>query len=500
LQVAAATCVGGVANDAGGRQSSVVVASLATVSDPNYTLREVTDDALAYYLRHGEAPGRWVGAGAARLGLAGEVAPVELHDLFAGKDPRSGTYLTPGRGSTGRAAARAADVSVDVKAAAARLGVAEDTVRARLRAGQLDGEKVGGRWRVSVASIDAVISGAAAGGLSIAPGPDGCWSLSQAAKVAGVHPSYVKRIVTDAVPESPQADGRIPQYLVGVKDDRGRWRVEPGEVRRFMEARRPARVVPVYDLVLRAPKSVAILHALAPLLPPEELMVRGLPANLAEVVVEAHHVACTDAVALLERHAAFVRGPGGRVPVHGLTVAAFDHRSSRTGDPLLHTHHLIANAGEGIDGRRGTLDGAAIYTWARTAGHVYHARLRHELTSRLGVEFHPPHQGLADLVGMPRGVIEEFSERSHQIARQLARIGASGPKAVQAAVLDTRPAKSEATCQSPEQLAERAAHCGFGLGDLLDCLRRAPGTGLRSRREPRWGARLRMQPIAQEYA
>src|SRR5581483_4220253 len=267
LQVAAATCVGGVANDAGGRQSWVVVANLATVSDPNYTLREVTDDALAYYLRQGEAPGRWVGSGAARLGLAGEVAPAELRDLFAGKDPRTGTYLTSGKGSTGRAAARAAEVSVDVRAAAARLGVAEDTVRARLRAGTLDGEKVGGRWRVSAASIDAVMAGAVAGGLSVSVGPDGCWSLAQAAKVAGVHRSYFKRIVTDAVPEL-KAEGGPAQYLVGANDERGRWRVEPAEVRRFMRERQPARVVPVYDLVLRAPKSVALLHALAPLLAP----------------------------------------------------------------------------------------------------------------------------------------------------------------------------------------------------------------------------------------
>jgi conjugative relaxase-like TrwC/TraI family protein len=450
----------------------VVVANLATVSDPNYTLKEVTDDALAYYLRQGEAPGRWTGTGAARLGLAGEVAPADLHDVFAGKDPRSGEYLTPSRGSPGRVAARAEDVAVDVRAAAARLGVAEDTVRARLRAGTLDGEKTAsGRWRVSSAAIDAALAGTNTSTLPIKPGADGCWSLPQSAKVAGVHPSYLKRIVTDQAPTPDTGDdGRPPQYLLGTKDDQGRWQIEPAEVRRFIQGRRPARVVPVYDLVLRAPKSVSILHALAPLLPPEDLVVRGLPANLAEVIVDAHHVACGDAIALLERHAAFIRGPGGRVPVNGLTVAAFDHRSSREGDPLLHTHHLVANAGQGIDGRSGALDGAALYTWTKTAGHVYHARLRHELTTHLGVEFHTPHNGLADLVGVPRAVIDEFSARSRQIALQLARVAASGPKAAQAAALDTRAAKTEGTNQTPEQLAERAAAQGFPLRDLLGCV------------------------------
>jgi len=475
-QVAVATCVGGVANDAGARQSSVVVANLATVSDPNYTLQEVTDDPLAYYLRQGEAPGRWTGSGAVRLGLAGQVDPADLHDLFGGKDPRTGTYLTPTKGSPGRVAARAADVAVDVKAAAARLRLSEDTVRARLRAGRLQGEKTaGGRWRVSRASVDAAVLGTSGPtGLPIAPRSDGRWSLAQAAKVAGVHPSYLKRIVTaDAPSPSADPDQGPAQYLLSEKDARGRWRVDPGEVRRFTRERRPARVVPVYDLVLRAPKSVSILHALAPLLPPEELMIRGLPPHLAEVVVDAHHAACADAVAVIERHAAFVRGPGGRIPVHGLTVASFDHRSSRTGDPLLHTHHLMANAGEGIDGRRGTLDSASIYTWVKTAGHVYHARLRHELTSRLGVEFHAPHHGLADLVGVPRSVIDEFSERSRQIARQLARVGASGPRAAQAAALDTRPAKTGVSCPGPDELAERAAAHGFTLQGLLGCLRRS---------------------------
>lgn len=405
----------------------------------------------------------------------GRVAPADLHDVFAGKDPRSGEYLTPSRGSPGRVAARAEDVAVDVRAAAARLGVAADTVRARLRAGTLAGEKTAsGRWRVSSAAIDAALAGTNTSALPVKPGADGCWSLPQAAKVAGVHPSYLKRIVTDQAPTPDTGeDGRRPQYLLGTKDGRGRWRVEPAEVRRFTQGR-PARVVPVYDLVLRAPKSVSILHALAPLLPPEDLIIRGLPANLAEVIVDAHHVACGDAIALLERHAAFIRGPGGRLPVNGLTVAAFDHRSSREGDPLLHTHHLVANFGQGIDGRSGALDGAALYTWTKTAGHVYHARLRHELTTRLGVEFHTPHHGLADLVGVPRAVIDEFSERSRQIARQLARVGASGPRAAQAAALDTRAAKTEGTSQTPEQLAERAATQGFPLRDLLSCIGRGP--------------------------
>jgi conjugative relaxase-like TrwC/TraI family protein len=46
-----------------------------------------------YYAGRGEAPGRWVGAGAASLGLVGRVEEGQLGALIAGRDPRSGQVL-----------------------------------------------------------------------------------------------------------------------------------------------------------------------------------------------------------------------------------------------------------------------------------------------------------------------------------------------------------------------------------------------------------------------
>ena len=51
--------------------------------------------------------------------------------------------------------------------------------------------------------------------------------------------------------------------------------------------------------------------------------------------------------------------------------AAFKHRTSRAGDPQVHTHVLIANATRVADGSWRTLDGRAIYAEARTAGFVF---------------------------------------------------------------------------------------------------------------------------------
>lgn len=476
-QVAELPTLGGVAFVDLARQSLGVVADLSTLFDPNYTLREVTHDPSDYYLRKGKAPGRWLGSGAARLGLSGEVRAQELHDLFAGKDPRSGRYLIPARGSSARAGRRVEEAGVDVRAAAARLRISEDALRKKLRQGELAGEKTPkGRWRIPVSAIDAHLAGDR---LLSSPEPHpalgdhGRYGIEDAARVAGVNRSYLTRLVREHPPEvSTRDDGRPVQYLVGERDDRKRWRIEAAELRRFMDNRRPPRAVPAYDLVLRAPKSVSVLHALGDLLPAGELARLGLPGNVAQEVLLAHHVAAADAIALVERRAAFVRSPGGRVPVQGLVVAAFDHRSSREGDPLLHSHHVIVNAAEAIDGRHGALDSTALFAWARSAGHVYQARLRHELRTRLGVEFEVPHEGLADVVGVPREVIEEFSQRSRQIAAQMARLGTSGPRAAQVAALDTRAPKDAVAAQSPEQLAARAAKVGFGTDELLACLGR----------------------------
>jgi conjugative relaxase-like TrwC/TraI family protein len=315
------------------------------------------------------------------------------------------------------------------------------------------------------------------------PGPDDRFSLAQAARVAGVDRSYLYRIAVDTPPAvSTRPDGRPVQYLLGVKDGTGPWRIEPSELARFMGARRPPNAVPAYDLAVRAPKSVSILHALGHLLDRPALVERGLApgTSIPAEVLAAHQVAVGDTIGFLERHAAFVRGPGGRVPATGLSVAVFDHRSSREGDPLLHSHLVIANVARGVDGRWAALDSTALYAWARTAGHVYQARLRCELGRRLGVVFDQPHNGLADIEGMPRPAIDLFSERRRQILRRLARLGLSGARAAQVATLDTRAAKSVERERTPDEQARRAARVGFGAKEVASlvghgCRPRPPG-------------------------
>ncbi len=125
-----------------------------------------------------------------------------------------------------------------------------------------------------------------------------------------------------------------------------------------------------------------------------------------------------DALGYLERQAAVARrGPAGCISVrgHGLVAAAFLHRTSRAGDPQLHTHVVVANLVQADDGRWSALDGRRLYAHAKTAGYLYEARLRAELTRELGVEWTPVRNGIADIAGVPRSVLQAFSRRRAQI-------------------------------------------------------------------------------------
>jgi conjugative relaxase-like TrwC/TraI family protein len=222
--------------------------------------------------------------------------------------------------------------------------------------------------------------------------------------------------------------------LVGVVDAEGLRRALAGEHPATGEklSERAPRTLG-FDLTFRAPKSVSLLFALG-------------ERTSATRVRDAHEAAVDAALGYLEREACVARrGFGGteRLAGNGFLAAGFRHRLSRAGDPQLHTHVVVANVTRGSDGRWTALDGTALYAQAKTAGFLYQAQLRHELTRRLGVEWAQPHNGVADVAGVDRGLIDAFSRRSREIGAYLdehPELG-EGPRAAQVAALATRRAK-----------------------------------------------------------
>jgi conjugative relaxase-like TrwC/TraI family protein len=222
-------------------------------------------------------------------------------------------------------------------------------------------------------------------------------------------------------------------------------------------AAHPARKVPGFDHTFRAPKSVSLLWALS-------------DRDTAAEVVAAHDAAVDAAISYLQRSAGFSRrGAGGAetVEVDGFVAAAFRHRTSRADDPLLHTHVLVANlARTSDDGMWRTLDSRRLFAHAKTAGILYQAQLRHELTTRLGVAWQPVVNGVADIAGVDRGLIETFSRRRAAIVELLAARGETSAAAAQTATLATRQAKSERSSEDELRHAwtRRASAAGVTPG------------------------------------
>jgi ATP-dependent exoDNAse (exonuclease V) alpha subunit len=171
------------------------------------------------------------------------------------------------------------------------------------------------------------------------------------------------------------------------------------------------------------------------------------------------------------------RDGANRLRGGGFVAAAFGHRTSRAGDPLLHTHVVAVNRALGTDGRWTALDARPLYRNAKTAGFVYQARLRHEVTERLGLEWAEVHKGAAELAGFSRELIEHFSQRRAEIVDELASRGEHSLLAAQTAALATRKGKdyNVPIDRLREQWRARAAEHGLDRARALELLDRHPG-------------------------
>jgi conjugative relaxase-like TrwC/TraI family protein len=185
-------------------------------------------------------------------------------------------------------------------------------------------------------------------------------------KLANGQANYYLSLAGGRVDRGSSVATGVEDYYLGGSEPPGRWRGElareiglGGEVNAATlhalldeppsdePGAPPARKVPGYDLTFSAPKSVSVVFGIA-------------DSGIQRLVLDAHRVAVDSALAYLEREAVRLRrGRGGFrvIEADGLMAAAFDHRTSRAGDPQLHTHVLIANQSRGVDGRWSALDG-----------------------------------------------------------------------------------------------------------------------------------------------
>jgi conjugative relaxase-like TrwC/TraI family protein len=241
-------------------------------------------------------------------------------------------------------------------------------------------------------------------------------------------------------------------------------RIDPYSGERTLGVKKLAPVAG-FDLVFSPPKSVSLLHALG-------------GEETRRAVQEAHLLAWQAALMYLEDEACVTRR--GRNGVHrehagGFVAAAYQHRTSRSQDPHLHTHVIVGNLAQSpSDGKWRALDGEPILkSYRLAAGYLYQSQLRSELTRSLGVEWEQPRKGMAEIRGVAREAIREFSTRRAQVVEQLARKADGGFYAAQLAAVETRETKEHIDLpRLREDWRARAAEHGLGRRELKAVLGR----------------------------
>ncbi|WP_438803838.1 MobF family relaxase, partial [Mycobacteroides abscessus] len=220
-----------------------------------------------------------------------------------------------------------------------------------------------------------------------------------------------------------------------------------------------------FDLTFCAPKSVSLARVFG-----------GDVGDKA--VTAAHQTAVAEALEYLAAHAGYTRvhnpvtGEKDLQKLPGLVAAAYQHETSRAGDPHLHTHVLVPNRQARADGRLVSIDGTSLFHEARAAGIIYQATLRHELHRLIGVEWGPvdARTGMAEIAGIDATTIAAWSTRSTALrewaANNLAVVdGAAGLSQAQLAAAQkaTRPRKPESLSWTELRAQWRADRRGLAV-------------------------------------
>ncbi len=370
-----------------------------------------------YYSERGEAPGTWLGSGLAGVGITAgaTVSEEQMTALFGeGRHPDAVSI---------ERALRAEGADDEVIAAATELGTP---------------------FELNVANNE---------------------YLRQVAQLMTEWNRANGQAACSEVPDWMKARIRTTVAQVLFEQQHGRAPADAHELSSFVatQSRIGSRAVAGFDLTFSPVKSVSALWALAPL-------------DVARQIEAAHAIAVGDTMAWLEREATFTRlGRKGirQVDARGLIAAAFVHRTSRAGDPDLHTHVAVSNKVQTLDGRWRALDGRVLLKATVAASERYNTRLEAELRERLGIGFvdheRPGRRPVREIVGVDQRLIDLWSSRRQDIEARHAELSArfqaehgrpptpvESIELAQRATLETRPVKHDPESEGEQRRAWRA--------------------------------------------
>ena len=112
-----------------------------------------------------------------------------------------------------------------------------------------------------------------------------------------------------------------------------------------------------------------------------------------------------------------------QLSTRGALAVGFDHWDTRTGDPNLHTHLVIANKIQGLDGVWRTIDAKGLYAATVAISEIYDVLVADKIAAATGASWSVHHRhersALFEIDGVAPELLAEFSQRSLQVAATL---------------------------------------------------------------------------------
>lgn len=210
------------------------------------------------------------------------------------------------------------------------------------------------------------------------------------------------------------------------------------------------------DLTFSAPKSVSIAA----------LVLKD------ERLIQAHKNAVAKTLSLVEKkYTNFRLHTGGEVTSEhtgNMLAGVFFHISSRELDPQMHSHCVVLNFTETPDGDMRAMDYYDVYKFKMFLGQTYRSYLAMEVKD-LGYQIEADSKGFFEIVGMPKEMMDEFSQRSAQIEKRVEELRKEMPylpdyELKNMATIETRKSKDEPGIEElNRQWIERCAEHGIDL-------------------------------------
>ncbi|MGA1813712.1 MobF family relaxase [Frondihabitans sp. 4ASC-45] len=355
-----------------------------------------------YYTADGNPPGVWVGSGLDALGVTGTVSEEQMRALFGeGLHPDADRII---------ADAQASGKTADEAQAMAKLGRAYYSYEQ--------------------------------GGTGLRAAIDEGYARFQ--RTEHREPDVEERRAI-----------RVREGAQAFRQAKGRPPADKEELGRFITAasRPTQQAVAGFDLVFSPAKSVSTLWGLG-------------DNDTRKVIEDAHEAAIADTVKYLEDEAIATRaGTNGVAQIDvegGLIATRFRHYDSRTGDPQLHDHMVVANKVKGSDGKWRTIDSKLLHRQGVAASEFYNQRVMDRVTEDLGVttELREVTRGkrpVVEIAGVDDRLTTGFSTRSAGIKDAMKKLEQdyrrdhgrqpdlkARVQLAQQATLDTRPKKETA--------------------------------------------------------